>query len=135
MPLPSGAPASGDPVVDMRRLWDCADGDREELQRLIRNYLQEMEAQLEKMEHLMTGGAFPEMAHCAHRSCGASATLGMRAIAAPLRALERMNQERAAQDAATQLAEARRELCVLGEFLKDHPALAGWRPKNSHPHS
>jgi len=114
----------GEPIVDMRRLWDCADNDREELQWLVGNYLAETKSQLEKIGKSISEGTFAEMTRYAHCSCGASTTFGFRAIAIPLEAIERIGSKNKVDGAEIQLAEAWRQLELLFEFLKAHPETA-----------
>jgi len=111
----------GKPVVDLQRLWNCADEDRQELQRLAGNYLREMEAQLGQMEKAVAGGECSEMARLAHRSCGASATFGMVAITIPLGALEHIGRTQSMKGAEIHLAQAWRQLELIRNFFKAQP--------------
>jgi HPt (histidine-containing phosphotransfer) domain-containing protein len=103
---------------------DCAGDDLEELRRLVGSYLREMDAQLDKVEELIAGEGFSELARCAHRSGGASATFGMSAIAVPLRSIESLGLQQTVKGAEIQLAEARRQLGLIREFLKTQPEKA-----------
>ena len=109
-----------EPVVDVQRLWACADENREEMHRLLSNYLLEMESQLEQIEKSISEGVCKEMVKYAHRSCGASATFGFRAIAISLKAIERLGLKNTVNGASIQLAEARRQLELIREFQKSH---------------
>jgi len=115
----------GNPVVDTRRLWNCADEDRQELQRLVENYLREMELELDKMAKAIADGAFTEMSRLAHRSCGASATFGMVAITIPLCELEHLGRVQTMDGARIHLAQARRQLELIRDFFKTQPETAG----------
>ena len=111
-------PSLGKPVVDMPRLWNCADDDRQELQRLVKNYLRDTELELGKMAKAIADGAFSEMSRLAHRSCGASATFGMVAITIPLRELEHLGLMQTMDGAGIHLAQARRQLGLIRNFFK-----------------
>jgi len=111
----------GKPVVDMRRLWNCADEDRQELQRLVGDYLREMESQLAQMEKALAAGDCAEMTRWAHRSCGASAMFGMVAITIPLGALEHLGRAQTMEGAEIHLAQAWRQLELIRDFFKTQP--------------
>ncbi|MEI6560954.1 MAG: Hpt domain-containing protein [Verrucomicrobiota bacterium] len=116
---------AGKPVVDMRRLWNCADEDKQELQRLVGNYLREMEAQLGRMEVALAAGDCAEMTRWAHRSCGASATFGMVAITIPLYALEHLGRAQTLEGAEIHLAQAWRQLELIRDFFQTQPETKG----------
>ena len=116
--------SSGEAIVDLLRLWDCADNDREELRNLIGQYIPETALQLAKLEELIAAGAFLEMSRCAHRCCGTSGILGMKGIVPPLRAIEHLGANSTTRGAAALLAEAREQYRLICEFLKNHPETA-----------
>jgi len=119
---------SGAPVVDMRRLWECVNNDREELNSLLGRYMEDTASLLAKIEESIKEGAFAEMARCAHRCCGTSATIGMTAMVPPLAAMEQSGLESTAAEATALLASAREQFELIREFLNKQPETASWHP-------
>lgn len=108
----------GEPPIDMRRLWDCADDDREELRQMLEFYSKDMEEHLANIEKAISEGDFYEMVRLAHRSSGMSGTLGIKSVASPLRAIEQSGPGEMVSGAGILLTEAREQLALVLEILK-----------------
>jgi len=120
----------GQAVVDLPRLMDCVDNDLKELRLLLEQYLPETVAHLKNIEESINRGAVEEMSRRAHRCGGSSATVGMRAIAVPLRAIEQIGLEQTVTGAKLHLQEAWKQLNLICDFLKNHPETASCYPTN-----
>jgi CheY-like chemotaxis protein/nitrogen-specific signal transduction histidine kinase len=77
-----------DAPVDLPRLLEFTDGSAENLLELVKLYLTQTEEQIRQLRGAFTAANPTEVRRLAHSAAGASATCGMRRLAALLRALE-----------------------------------------------
>lgn len=119
-----GLSANREAPVNLRRLWKCADGDRQELRHLLEAYFQDLDLQLAQIGAAIRKGDFAEVSRRAHRAGGVSATLGMTALLDVLYQLETMDQGQASSQAAASFAQAQERLAQIHQFLKTQPETA-----------
>ena len=111
------AAASLPPPVDMERLLDFANGDKDNLRELVELYLQQTAKQITQLITAVETHNGEEVKHLAHSCAGASSTCGMTGIAPLLRELERQGYE-GLQPNAPQLAlDTSREFERIKTFL------------------
>jgi len=112
---------SDSPPVDMTLLRESAGGsEEEELQELIKLYLNQTSEDIEKLNAAIEMGSASEVNRLAHSLAGSSETCGMVAIAPPLRELERMGNEGQLVDAVPLGAQVAQELARIKLFLQEH---------------
>jgi HPt (histidine-containing phosphotransfer) domain-containing protein len=121
------APA-GEAPVDMTRLADLTEGDRQSMRELVDLFYTQTELQLKQIEDAVRANNSAAVGHIAHSCKGASATLGMTRLAAVLLKLEKLGKSGALTGAGEFCAEARREFKDIQVFLAGHPALARTPP-------
>jgi CheY-like chemotaxis protein len=127
-PAAAPAPASQPPPVDMERLLDFANGDKENLRELVELYLQQTAKQLAQLTTAVAARSGEEIKRLAHSCAGASSTCGMTVITPLLRELERQGfeglQPNAAQLAQDTTAEFNRIQTFLTEYLNSASPIA-----------
>jgi CheY-like chemotaxis protein len=124
---PAAAPPEDGPV-DMGRLLDFTDGDRDSLRELVTLYLDQTGQQVEQLEAAVQAGAAQEVRRLAHSCAGASATCGMRRMVPLLRELERQGCEERLTNAAQLSHQVGEEFKRIRQFLEaylaEHSSLA-----------
>ena len=101
----------------MQLLRNVADGDTEFMNELVELYFADTSNRLVTLRQAVTSGAVSEVERIAHTLAGASIASGMRAVAPPLRKLERMARAGQLVDAATLVEEAATQLNRTRDFL------------------
>jgi HPt (histidine-containing phosphotransfer) domain-containing protein len=79
--------------VDMAHLRDMTGDDEAELHELVMLYLEQMTAELARLDAALAAHDATGVHRCAHICAGASASCGMSAVINPLRALERVGAD------------------------------------------
>ncbi len=75
-------------LVDLARLAELTDGNREEMRELLELYYQQTEAQIADLHEAVTANNALRVSQLAHSCAGASLTCGITSVADPLRKLE-----------------------------------------------
>jgi signal transduction histidine kinase/two-component SAPR family response regulator len=127
----AGATIAGDvsaadrqPPVEMGRLEDLTEGNRESLRELVDMFYRQTTQQLGQIEDAVRAGKPDEVGHVAHSCKGACATLGMTRLAAVLLQLEKLGKSGSLTGAEPLCAGARREFTDIQAFFEGHPAFA-----------
>jgi len=94
--------------VDIARLREVSDGQETEMQELARLYVRTMKIQLQTLEQAVRERKSETVAQTAHSAAGASAMIGMTAVVAALRRMERLGQTKNLRRAAVVQREIRR---------------------------
>ncbi|MEI6085412.1 MAG: response regulator [Verrucomicrobiota bacterium] len=118
-PTPSAAPAD-EPPVDMDRLRDVASDDNDTLRQLVGMFLEQTPPKLAALEVAIQKADAPGVKQHAHSVAGTSASCGMVALVAPMRALEKMALEGNLTDAARVFAVGQKQYARVCEFLKEN---------------
>jgi len=113
--------------VDVERLLDFANGDRDNLIELVELYLQQTTNQLAQLKAGVEARNAEEVKRVAHSCAGASSTCGMVAITVILRELERQAYDGLQPNAPELAANAYREFERIKEFLNDYLKKPGLR--------
>lgn len=109
-----------EPLVDMERLLDFANGDPNNLRELMELYLQQTVKQVAQLSAAVEAQNADAVKHLAHSCAGASSTCGMSTMVPLLRELERQGCE-GLQSSARQLAsDVNREFAQIQKFLEDY---------------
>ena len=112
--------AGSEPLVDMERLLDFANGDPNNLRELMELYLQQTGKQVTQLNAAVEARNADAVKHLAHSCAGASSTCGMGGMVSPLRELERQGRD-GLESNAPQLAEVvTNEFARIQKFLTDH---------------
>ena len=125
---PPSAPASGEfsvpdaPPVEMDRLAELADGDRNTVAELVDLFIKQTTRQLSQLETAVHANKAEEVRHLAHSCKGASATMGMAPLAAIFYELEKMGRAGSLNGAEPLLAAAESEFKRVQKFLASNPA-------------
>jgi CheY-like chemotaxis protein len=90
---PTTASSPAEPLVDIDQLRDVADGEPDQMQRLIELYLAQAVPMLDDLEVAIQTNSGGEVARLAHKLVGSSLSCGVEAFTHPLRELERLGQE------------------------------------------
>jgi two-component system sensor histidine kinase/response regulator len=118
-PAPEAAPAGGgEPPVDMERLMDVASGDNDTMQQLVAMYLEQTPPKMAALESAIQNADAKAVKQHAHSVAGTSASCGMSALVAPMRALEKMAIEGDLTEAARVLADGQQQFARVRDFLK-----------------
>ncbi|HUA65233.1 MAG TPA: response regulator [Alphaproteobacteria bacterium] len=124
-PAPSSAASSPDAVpVEMDRLAELADGDKDTLRELVNLFISQTTRQLSQLETAVNANKPEEVRHLAHSCKGASATMGMAPLAAILYELEKMGRSGVIDGAAPLLDSAAAEFQRVQNFLASIPAFS-----------
>ena len=111
------APSSVDEPVDLPLLRNVADGDTGFMNELVELYLIDAGKRVAALRHAVTSGAVTDVEQIAHTLAGASMASGMRAVAPPLRKLERMARAGQLVDATALVEEVATQLDRTRDFL------------------
>jgi len=116
-------PSSPDtPPVDMDRLLDFTDGNKDNLRELVELYLKQTTQQLEQLAAAVQAGNADEIRRLAHSCAGASATCGMSRLVPLLRELERLGFEKNLANVPALSSQVAREFDAIRTFLEDYLA-------------
>ncbi|MGH7856020.1 MAG: response regulator, partial [Candidatus Binatia bacterium] len=107
--------------VDLVRLREAADGDEDAVRELVEEYLRHTAEAIDRLGAAIEARATADVERVAHSHAGSSATLGMTAIVAPLRRLERAGRD-------SDFGEAAEAARLLGDqFERTRRFLSGYR--------
>jgi two-component system sensor histidine kinase/response regulator len=116
---PAPAAKTEEPVVDWERLQDVASGDEDTLRQLVTMYLEQTPPKLAALEAAVQAGDAKAVKQHSHSVAGTSASCGMTAVVAPMRALEKMAMEGNLTGAAQHFAEGQKQYARIREFLEE----------------
>jgi PAS domain S-box-containing protein len=108
-----------EPPVDMERLRDVASGDEDTLNQLVGMYLDQTPPKLEALGTAIGLSDAKGVKQHAHSIAGTSASCGMMAIVAPMRALEKMAIENNLDGAGAVFADSRQQFDRIQKFLEE----------------
>lgn len=106
------------PFVDLDRLNDVANGEREGMQDLAAIYIQTMSDHLSKLDAAIRNGKCEDIEHIAHKAAGASAMVGMDAVVPLLRELETQSGQKNLAQGGELLGKIRQTFSDICNFLK-----------------
>jgi len=112
-----------EPPVDMDRINDLTDGNKDNLRELVEMFLKQTHKQFGQIETAIREGNADTVRRVAHSCAGASATLGMIRLVPKLRALEKLGGAGTLTDAGQICEDAVGEFGRIREFLKAQPEL------------
>ena len=112
-----------EPPVDMDRMNDLTDGNKDNLRELVEMFLKQTHKQFWQIEIAIREGNADTVRRVAHSCAGASATLGMVRLVPKLRTLEKMGGAGTLTDAGQICEDAVGEFGRIREFLKAQPEL------------
>jgi HPt (histidine-containing phosphotransfer) domain-containing protein len=98
-------------------LRSVADGDSEFMNELVELYFTDASHRIAALRRAVTNGAVAEVEQIAHTLAGSSVASGMRAVARPLRKLERMARDGKLVDATVLVGEIDTQLERTRDFL------------------
>jgi CheY-like chemotaxis protein len=126
--FPAAVAAAAAPVdavpVEMDRLAELADGDKNTLRELVDLFNSQTTRQLSQLEAAVNANDPEQVRHLAHSCKGASATMGMTPLAAIFYELEKMGRSGVIDGAQPFLASAATEFKRVQNFLATTPALS-----------
>ncbi|HEV2319463.1 MAG TPA: response regulator, partial [Verrucomicrobiae bacterium] len=105
-PGPASAVDNNAPPIEMDRLIELADGDKETLRELVELFTKQTTRQLSELEVAVRANKPEELRHLAHSCKGASATMGMAPLAAIFYELEKIGRAGVIEGATPLLASA-----------------------------
>ncbi len=106
---PTTGPLPSERLLDIEQLHEVADGDPEQMQRLIELYLAQTIPLLDDLEVAIQTNSGDEVARIAHKLVGSSLSCGVEAFTQPLRELERLGHEGVLAGADISFDEIRRK--------------------------
>lgn len=121
-------PTMDAPPVEMDRLTELADGDKDTIRELVELFTKQTIRQLSQLEAAVRANKAEEVRHLAHSCKGASATMGMAPLAAIFYELEKMGRAGVVDGAAPLLASAASEFKRVQDFLASMPAIQPMAP-------
>jgi signal transduction histidine kinase/HPt (histidine-containing phosphotransfer) domain-containing protein len=119
---PAITPAAEAPPIEMDRLSELADGDKDTLRELVELFTKQTTRQLSQLETAVRAKKAEEVRHLAHSCKGASATMGMAPLAAIFYELEKMGRTGVINGAEPLLVSAAAEFKRVQDFLASMPA-------------
>jgi len=120
----AAAPAAPEePAVDLSRFNDMSGGDPAMAKELIEMFDKQTTQQLKQIEDAMRSKDASTIGHVAHSCKGASATLGMKRLAAVMLKLEKLGKSGVVDGADPFLTEAQHEFKAVQSFLSANPTL------------
>ena len=116
-----GSPAqqSDDAPVDMERLMDVASGDKDTMHQLVAMYLEQTPPKMVALEAAIRSGDAKGVKQHSHSVAGTSASCGITAVVAPMRALEKMALEGDLTEAARVFADGQQQFARVRQFLEE----------------
>ncbi len=120
--IAAGEPTGGgrqEPLVDMERLLDFANGDPNNLRELMELYLQQTSKQIAQLNAAVEAQNADAVKHLAHSCAGASSTCGMSGMVPPLRELERQGRDGLESNAHELALSVTHEFTQIQNFLTD----------------
>ncbi len=117
IPLKTVTAVVTDEPVDMQLLRNVADGDTGFMNELVQLYFTDASNRIAALRRAVSSGAVTEVEQIAHTLAGGSIASGMRAVAPPLRKLERLARDGQLVDAAALVEEAVTQLGRTRDFL------------------
>ncbi|HEY1787070.1 MAG TPA: response regulator [Verrucomicrobiae bacterium] len=120
---PVSSTTTDTPPIEMDRLAELADGDKDTLRELVELFTKQTTRQLSQMEAAVQANKAEELRHLAHSCKGASATMGMAPLAAIFHELEKLGRAGVVDGAAPFLAAAASEFTRVQNFLASLPAI------------
>jgi PAS domain S-box-containing protein len=109
----------GEPPVDMERLMDVASGDSDTMRQLVAMYLEQTPPKMAALETAIQQGDANGVKQHSHSVAGTSASCGMTAVVAPMRALEKMALEGDLTEAAQVFVEGQQQFGRVRQFLEE----------------
>ena len=103
----------------MERLMDVASGDTDTMHQLVAMYLEQTPPKLAALETAIQQGDAKAVKQHSHSVAGTSASCGMTAVVAPMRALEKMAVEGNLAGAAEAFATGKQQYNRVQQFLKE----------------
>lgn len=116
-PVHQTPPAGDTPPVEMDRLTELADGDKDTLRELVELFTGQTTRQLSELEEAVRANKPEALRHLAHSCKGASATMGMEPLAAIFFELEKMGRAGVTEGAPPLLLSAAAEFKRVTNFL------------------
>jgi two-component system, sensor histidine kinase and response regulator len=110
-------PVVTDEPVDMQLLRGVADGDSEFMNELVELYFTDASNRIAALRSAVISGSAADVEQIAHTLAGSSVASGMRAVAPPLRKLERMARDGKLIDATALIEETATQLGRTRDFL------------------
>jgi signal transduction histidine kinase/HPt (histidine-containing phosphotransfer) domain-containing protein len=127
-PAAPAAPTVDAPPIEMDRLSELADGDKDTLRELVELFTKQTARQLSQLEAAVRANKAEEVRHLAHSCKGASATMGMAPLAAVFHELEKLGRAGTVQGAEPLIASAMSEFTRVQNFLASMPAISPATP-------
>lgn len=121
-PASAGYSSPDAPPIELDRLAELADGDKDTLNELVDLFNKQTTRQLSQLETAVRANKTEEVRHLAHSCKGASATMGMAPLAAIFYELEKMGRAGSLDGAEPLLVAAASEFKRVQEFLASNPA-------------
>ncbi len=116
--VPEAVEPDSDPTpVEVDRLVDICDGDKEQIRELISLYRTQANEVINGMEAALRSGSAKEIEHLAHKGLGISSNCGMMAIVPAFTELQNMARKGELQGAPPVHAEASKQLRRIERFL------------------
>lgn len=120
VPSASEPDTDSTPPVEVERLLDISDGDREQIRELISLYRTQANEVINSMEVAIRSGSVKEVEHLAHKGLGISSNCGMMAVVPALTELQTLARKGELQGAQELHAEASRQLRRIERFLVNY---------------
>ena len=117
--LSNASPDNAVLPVDMKRLFEVADDDEELARELVEMYVSQMTGAIEKMDIALADDKANEINRLAHTAVGSSATIGITALVAPLKELERLGKIGELENAAPLIAQVKAEMARVELFFEE----------------
>jgi CheY-like chemotaxis protein/HPt (histidine-containing phosphotransfer) domain-containing protein len=118
-PSTQAPPSCSNGPIDLERLREITDNDKEFAKQLIKDYLTQAEEILTDMKSVIHAGNFEDMRRLAHKLAGSSASCGMNAVVPTLREIEALSVSNSDQ-AFPLYEETVRQLKEMREFLTNN---------------
>ncbi|MGO8764185.1 MAG: response regulator [Limisphaerales bacterium] len=115
---------ANEPPVDLDRFNDMSGGDAAMARELIEMFDKQTSQQLKQIEEAMRAKDASKVGHVAHSCKGASATLGMKRLAAVMLKLEKLGKSGILEGGEDFLAEGKEEFKSVQRFIEGNPSLA-----------
>jgi CheY-like chemotaxis protein len=107
-------------LLDLDRLNDFSEGNREAAQELVDLYLNQTREQLERLKAQFVSGNAGEVQRTAHSCAGASATCGILVMTPLFKRVEQLAAEKLLDQAAPLVAELERHFARVEDALKEY---------------